>query len=79
MLMKAKHPRSIALRSHTLALVFMTGLINQASASDLNTTHAEQPSKRPNIVLILADDLGFTDSAPYGSEISTPALSELAE
>jgi arylsulfatase A-like enzyme len=34
---------------------------------------------QPNIVLILADDLGFTDSAPYGGEISTPALSELAD
>ncbi len=33
---------------------------------------------RPNIVLILADDIGFTDIAPYGSEINTPALSALA-
>ena len=29
---------------------------------------------RPNIVLILADDLGFSDIAPYGSEINTPSL-----
>ena len=36
-----------------------------------------QPS-RPNIVFILADDLGFTDIAPYGSEINTPTLSALA-
>jgi len=34
---------------------------------------------RPNVVLILADDLGFSDIAPYGSEIHTPALSALAE
>mgnify|MGYP003312142619 CR=1 FL=1 len=32
----------------------------------------------PNIVLILADDLGFSDIAPYGSEISTPSLTALA-
>jgi arylsulfatase/uncharacterized sulfatase len=32
----------------------------------------------PNIVLILADDLGFSDTAPYGGEIPTPAISELA-
>lgn len=36
-------------------------------------------ASRPNVVLILADDLGFSDIAPYGSEIHTPALSALAE
>ena len=34
---------------------------------------------RPNIVFVLADDLGFSDIAPYGSEVSTPTLSALAE
>ncbi len=38
---------------------------------------AEGP--RPNIVFILADDVGFTDIEPYGSEIRTPTLSALAE
>ena len=35
-------------------------------------------AQKPNIILILADDLGFTDIAPYGSEISTPSLTALA-
>ncbi|MAZ86953.1 MAG: arylsulfatase [Cellvibrionaceae bacterium] len=33
----------------------------------------------PNIVLIVADDLGFTDTAPYGGEINTPTISQLAQ
>ncbi|MBT3866706.1 MAG: arylsulfatase [Gammaproteobacteria bacterium] len=39
---------------------------------------AVKAAQQPNIILILADDLGFTDIAPYGSEISTPSLTALA-
>jgi arylsulfatase A-like enzyme len=37
-----------------------------------------QQSERPNIVLILADDLGYTDISPFGSEINTPNIARLA-
>lgn len=33
---------------------------------------------RPNILLIVADDLGFTDLGAFGGEISTPHLDRLA-
>ncbi len=36
-------------------------------------------AKRPNIVLIMADDLGFSDLGCYGSEIETPNLDRLAQ
>lgn len=39
--------------------------------------HAETPAK-PNIIVILVDDMGFSDIGCYGSEIPTPNLDKLA-
>jgi arylsulfatase/uncharacterized sulfatase len=52
---------------HTLCALWSCLLINTAVAEP------------PNIVLILADDLGFTDTEPYGGEIETPSISKLAD
>ena len=45
-----------------------------AEAQDVATA----PDDRPNILLIVADDMGFTDLGSFGGEIPTPNLDELA-
>lgn len=46
--------------------------------------HASQPAKvptgkRPNVVLIVADDMGYSDIGSFGGEIETPTLDALAQ
>ena len=36
------------------------------------------PATRPNILIIVADDMGFSDAGCYGGEIQTPNLDRLA-
>ena len=50
------------------------GLTLILSVSQLHANEA-----RPNVVLIMADDLGFADLGCYGSEIETPNLDRLAQ
>src|SRR6266446_2149280 len=52
----------------TLALVL---LATWASAKP-------QGAARPNILIILADDMGFSDAGCYGGEIATPNIDRLA-
>ncbi len=57
-----------------IATIFL--LIVQAA---LGQSSASQPeAKRPNIVIIVADDMGYSDMGMFGSEIKTPNLDKLA-
>lgn len=37
------------------------------------------PGKRPNILVFIADDMGYSDAGCYGGEIATPNLNRLAQ
>ncbi|MEI8106405.1 MAG: arylsulfatase [Verrucomicrobiota bacterium] len=54
-----------------LSLFFLLALLASSHALPQTTT-------RPNIIVILTDDMGFSDLGCFGSEISTPHLDSLA-
>ena len=54
--------------------VFSISLLLLAAA----TLRAADAAARPNILIFLADDLGFSDIGCYGSEIATPNIDRLA-
>lgn len=53
-----------------LSISVLAGLIGQAAA-------AEQPAGRPNILIIVADDLGWADVGYHGARIRTPNIDRL--
>src|SRR5210317_1695156 len=58
-----------------LAFLFLSCQTNASLGQD----QPSNGSDRPNIILIMVDDMGFSDIGCYGSEIPTPNLDALAE
>jgi arylsulfatase len=59
------------------ALLF--GLVSTLVAcASVGEAADRDPADRPNILLIVADDLGYSDIGPFGAEIATPTLDTLA-
>ena len=61
------------MKGNSIFLYFFTLLISLL----LIACHPEEPS-RPNVLLILLDDLGYSDLGCYGGEIATPNIDALA-
>lgn len=59
-------------------LILIAGIL-YLSFAGLTQSFAKLPSDKPNIVVIMADDLGFSDLGCYGGEIHTPHLNKLAD
>ncbi len=54
-------------------------LIGYLAVAQNGSKITDEDSKRPNIVLILADDMGYSDIGSYGAEIQTPSIDKLAD
>jgi len=59
-------------------LGWLLGVIGVVAGAALAIASPADVPRRPNIVIILGDDLGFADMGAFGSEIKTPNLDSLA-
>ncbi len=63
--------------------IMSNNLLHQAAFAQqqqllLSSQHKQQ-QQRPNILMIVGDDFGFSDIGAFGSQISTPNLDALAK
>ena len=58
---------------------FLRVVVVFAGLVALFSTTSSRAAERPNIIVILSDDMGFSDIGCYGGEIETPHLDRLAK
>src|SRR5210317_777000 len=66
------------MRSVMPAVRLFAGIV-LLSCSVVATCAVAAPDSRPNIVLIMCDDMGYSDIGCYGGEIDTPNIDRLAK
>ena len=66
------------MKSKNLIPFIMATLLCLLTQLVLATDRNPEKRNRPNIVIILVDDMGFSDIGCYGAEIDTPNLDGLA-
>ena len=59
-----------------MSFKILISLILLSSLSNCNET--PHPKSTPNVILILVDDMGYSDLGAYGSEVATPNIDRLA-
>ena len=59
--------------------LILLGAAAVGAAPALGAASGKTSGARPNIILIMADDMGYSDIGCYGSEIPTPNIDRLAD
>lgn len=62
-----------------LLMIFSIFILVSCTSNEKQQGSNEITKAKPNIILILADDMGFSDLSCYGSEINTPNIDQLAD
>ena len=62
----------------TAVLWVMTAALLVACGDRPDAARRDESARRPNILLIVADDMGFSDAGAFGGEIATPNIDGLA-
>ncbi len=65
-------------RCFRIVLLLMAAFLIGCTEKNAETKKTLTEGKRPNILLIVADDLGYTDVGAFGGEIPTPNIDRLA-
>ena len=66
------------MKTLTVISSLLAALFAGCVAEEQETTSAATPETRPNILLIIGDDMGFSDVGAFGSEVATPNIDALA-
>ncbi len=66
------------MRTLNVTLSLLAIVLAGCIAEEQETTPASTADSRPNILLIISDDMGFSDVGAFGSEVATPNIDALA-
>ncbi len=64
--------KSVEVATSALMIVVLGALVTPTATAE-DATEASASARKPNIVLIMADDMGWSDAGCYGGDVSVRA------